>query len=314
MPAKASLYDEQSAAYRVFPWAREPSWLVLASALAIACDTDRAPPTALEKPIDVRTFVVGKAAESLDANGFFVLGVPASGIVTPERAAQLAIANVRMFGPTDRPYLERQFGAAIDFAALAADPRVYYAESPYEQELPSEFHPAFRKVIGPYYLVSLGLGGEPVLSVAVSAYNTDVDIVNGLLRFPVRHGADFRVQGVSVSGGTSVPVSPEHAVRIVAELSDARVSAVPELILPGRGFVPQYARWRIQLERPVTLRGEQTGRAYVGSELYVGLRGQVSVAAEAQPPGSLISDPDIRRSVTVARRANLPLEFEPVGR
>jgi hypothetical protein len=128
-----------------------------------------------------------------------------------------------------------------------------------------------------------------------------------------RKGLDangFFVLGVPAS----VPVSPEHAVRIVAELSDARVSAIPELILPGRGFVPQYARWRIQLERPVTLRGEQTGRAYVGSELYVGLRGHVSTAAEAQPPGSLISDPDTRRSVTVARRANLPLEFEPVGR
>lgn len=91
------------------------------------------------------------------------------------------------YGPTDRTYLERQVGGPIDFSAFEVGPRTFFAESPIAQDLPAGVHPAFKKRYGPYYLVPLDLQDRPMLSVAVSAYNSDAQIVNGALSFAVRH-------------------------------------------------------------------------------------------------------------------------------
>jgi hypothetical protein len=46
---------------------------IVASILGLACSNDPPTPTGLDRPVDVRKFIVGDAAVRLDGNGFFVM-------------------------------------------------------------------------------------------------------------------------------------------------------------------------------------------------------------------------------------------------
>lgn len=290
----------------------------------IACSERPVAPTELAKPTDARLFVTKEVARSLDRNGFFNLESPSATAshVDAARARELAKAVVGTYAQFNRTYLEKQRRAAIDFAKLRVDPRVYYAESPYEQDVPRDVHPSIRKHTGPYYLVTFSDQGDPILSVAVSAYNADVDIENGRVAFPTFHGNDFRMQAVRAGDLTGMPVSPEHAARIAFQTLSARVAQTPRLVLPSNDFVPQYARWRLGLERPVNVRG-RTGRSLTTSEVFVGLRGELSVplredgsspAFSVPRPDAAERDPLTGRTVMLRRRPNVPVDFEPISR
>lgn len=293
-------------------------WLrmaLLSSFLGAACDQSAVTTgPALVSP-DVRAHVAGEAAENLTAEGKFVLPPPRQEPfpqISAAEAAEQAVVHMRMFGPLVRKYLEEQHGAPLDFARLEADPRVYYATTPYEQTIPPDFHPGLRKNLGPYYLVVLRSSGRPVLSVAVSAYNTDFVVRNGELHFPVNHGNNFMPQGAHVGREFSMPVSPERAVQIVAEATGARVVAVPALSLPQQTYVPQFARWRIALDRPVRVRGVETGQVRDVRELYVGNRGVISVPRTEQPGPVRVRDPEQEGEVRINAREGMPTAFERV--
>lgn len=255
----------------------------LAPVLALACRESAPTATSLGSPTDVRRYVMPSLSERLDQNGFFILHAPPldGHRITPERAAELAMADVATFEEFNRPYLEAQRGAKIDFGRLTPDPRVYYAESPYEQDVPEGVHPSIRNHGGPYYLVVLRDAGEPVLSVAVSAYATDYRIEHGRLVLPRNHGSDFRVQAVRVGDSAGIPISPEHAARIASQSFGARVAQLPELVLAGNGFVPQYARWRLLVEHPVSIHEAKSGRPRSTDSLFVGLRGELELPSDA---------------------------------
>jgi hypothetical protein len=291
--------------------------LLLASS---ACTEAARAPTQLTEPTDARTFVTPELAASLDPRGFFVLpemtGDPAR--ITATRAAELAEKEVTTFEHFNRSYLESQRGAPIDFAALRVEPRIYFAESPYVQDIPADVHPAVRKYTGPYYLVTLSDLTGPVLSVAVSAYDTDVTIVNDRVMLPPYHGGDFRVQAVRVSNGAGLPVSPEHAARIAAQSLGAAISKTPELLLPNSNYVPQYARWRLELDRAVSVRGTRTGRVSSVQTVYVGLGGQLSIpvddasSSSDRPTALTRTDPLSGRAVPQHLRPATPIAFEPI--
>jgi hypothetical protein len=269
----------------------------------------------------VRSYVTEPVSKELDAEGFFVLPRPAAGStrITPERAIGLAMADVTSFERFNQPYLESQRGAKIDLSTLRPDGRVFYAESPYEQDTPSDVHPSIRNHAGPYFLVTLRDATGPVLSVAVSAYATDLRIENGRLILPPNHGSNFRVQAIRADDPVGIPVSPEHAARIASQRFAARVAKVPELVLPGEGFVPQYARWRLTLDRAVALQVGRTGRRFNSNAVYVGLRGEVSVPSDSSQatapltsPG--VDDPLTGRKVVHRVRPGYAIHFDPTTR
>lgn len=294
------------------PWAQR--LLVAAAGLTslTACDqqiasvSDRAGP-----PPNIAPYVVPDLAAELNAKGQFVLPAPPPAAfpqINAERARELAIVFVRTFGPNFRPTWEREHGAPIDFDQLTADSRVFYGASPY-RPLPAHIHPGIRMYHGPYYFVTLKAGAIPVLSVAVSAY-TKSWVENGRMRFPVEYGGDMLVWSVSADEGPELPVSPERAVQIVGSTTSARADAIPELILPSVRYFPQYARWKVTLDRPVQARGKATGRVFATREVYVGRRGEIEIPLTEQP--DRVTAPNVDGSrIGVDRVPSRPLNFEP---
>jgi hypothetical protein len=246
--------------------------------IALGCTTPQAF-SLKETTLDARPFIVGAALQSVDAAGQFVTETP-SGLpypsITAAQAREQALAATRTFGPQIRPYLESNRGAPIDFSVLVAG-RTFYGASVYEQTLPADFHPGFRKAAGPYYLVTLLDNGVPVLNVAVSAYNTDVEVSNGrITKMARRSGEDFRI--VAVKSG-EVPMTPERAAQIAAEFGGVRVARAPRYETPGlRRGIPQTGTWRVTLERAVRVREARAG----GQELDVD---ELAIGKDGVPNG-----------------------------
>lgn len=256
---------------------RTASLLCIASSLLLAgCDGPNI--TGPEVPVDVRPFVTGAAAEALTVDGLFALAPPAPPstrpIISPERARLLASAYVASFGQSLKPYWEKDRGGAIDLTDLQADPRVFYASTPYEP-FPDGYHSAFGRGLGPYYLVRMMSGRSAVLLVAVAAYATEVEIdAEGKIHRPVQRGNEFVSHGVPANPSrpnrASLP-SPEEAVAGVGRLTGARVSEVPELVGVGLPLGPFSSLWKLTLDRSVRVRAKsgrivETRHLYVGSE------------------------------------------------
>ncbi|HEV2149396.1 MAG TPA: hypothetical protein VGR37_18480 [Longimicrobiaceae bacterium] len=263
---------------------------------------------------DIRNYVTEQLAERIGPDGGFQLPAPLPGArpqITPQRAAELALAYARSFAPYIRGYLEGDHGREIDFDALRVGSPAYYAATAYEP-VPDDAHPGVRNAYGPYYLVYLSSpDGTPVLSVAVAAY-TEAWIENGHLWLPPRSGADVFAVGVPRGQGFTMPLSPEQAVRRVGELTGSRAAAVPELLLADRDFHPQHARWKVTLDRPVQVLSRANGQARLAREIYVGLRGSLTVPAATQPTEVTVFDSPERGMIRVTISPERPVAFEPI--
>jgi hypothetical protein len=245
-------------------------------AFVVVSACDRPSPTNLDERPDVRQFVTGAAAKSLDNEGVFQLPAPVAPdtvpIISAERATDLAVSFVLSFGPATEKFWEEDRGGRVDFRTLKPDPRVFYASTPYEL-FPAGYHPSGRRAFGPFYLVQMVFGSEPLVTVAVSAYNMDVLIDNeGKLNRPVLSGSDFLSQGVSrdTTKGYLPPLTPEQAAIRVGRLTGARVSDVPEFVLPGFPLSPLHAAWKLILDRKVRVRTVRGSRTAEVRELYLG--------------------------------------------
>lgn len=136
---------------------------------------------------------------------------------------------------------------------------------------PEGYHPAFARTFGPYYLVPLHSGTEPVLLVSVAAYNEAVTIdARGLVRRPVEHGMEFISMGLPADTSAFRIISPEDAVELVGRATGARVNRIPELVRAGMPQAPAASLWKLTLDRdvPVQARGavRRVREVYVGSE------------------------------------------------
>jgi hypothetical protein len=272
------------------------------------------------KPVDVRGYVSEALATQLDSRGRFILPAPPPGAypqVTLAEAAELALLAGQIAGESAsfRARLEELHGAKIDFLKLKANSRVYYAATPYEP-IPATFHAGLRNFYGPYYLVELEVGSKPVVSVAVAAYG-EARVRDGHLVFPDRvpllYGNEFQVQGIPREKRHSVPISPEQAVALVGSRAGVRIVEIPELVRPEVYYASQFARWKITLDRPVVVRGQESAQNRCVRHLFVGLWGTISVPHQHQPSSELVRDVYGDSQIGLGIRPNAPVKFEEVS-
>jgi hypothetical protein len=267
-------------------WGTRRSWVsTLALAITlVACDAQTHRP-ARKESLDARPFVTQGALAALNSDGRFDTELP-NGLPYPTidatYARAIALAAAHTFGPGSK-FLEEERGGPIDFSTLQPG-RVFYGHSAYEQDLPADVAGGYRKAAGPFYLVTLTSRGQPVMSVAVSVYDTDIGIENGQIRMlSKRHGMDFTLHGIPAADAHDLPLSPERAVQVAAEQTGARVADVPHLQLLGvKLSAPHYGRWRLRLDRKVQFLHPTTGQVIETDEVFVG-RDATAARAEASP-------------------------------
>jgi hypothetical protein len=285
--------------------------LVLAFGLLVsACEQDLAIPVQME-PQQVTPFLASGFPPDLIQGNRLVLPEPAKGAhpqITPQQATQLAVTAARTWGPYIRIRLQEMHGAPINFETLAADGRPLFASAPYE-DVPANVHPGARNLYGPYYLVHLLSNGEPVLSVAVAAY-TQASIQDGRIVTSLQNGNDFIFQGLAKGKGYFAPVTPERAVELVGSATGARVASVPELVRPDRDQAPQFARWRVSLDRAVAVRGAETGAHSKVRQLYVGLGGAILIPKSTQPAETTVESIGPLPGTRLRIRGGSPVAFE----
>lgn len=298
---------------------------VAAATLLAGCDTPQAPiagPGAA--PPDLQRYVTAQAAASLGADGRFTLAAPSAPgdrpIISAERAGELALASVRTWGPSLHRSWERQSGRSFDLGSLRVGPRILFARTPYGK-FPDGYHPAFARTYGPYYLVTLYSGSDPVVLISVAAYNEEARIdEKGLVHRPVNSGAEFISMGLPADGTTFQLVSPEGAVEEVGRATGARVTATPELVRLGMPYAPATAAWKVTLDREVPVHARAKGTTHRVRELYVSpVRTRRLLVAgrhtdRIERTAAIATTPDDRIDpVEVPILAGEAVSFEPVG-
>lgn len=280
-------------AVRLRPVPRRSVPLLAALIFLVACDAGAAPPTEVgAAPPDIGPYVTGEAAAALSGEGTFPYAGPTDDrgerMISPERAGELALGYVRAFGQFFHRSWERDAGRAIHLASLRADPRVFFAEAPYGRFPDGPFHPGYRKAYGPVYLVTLTDGRSPVLLIGVSAFNVDVGVdERGLAVTPPVGGNEFVSFGIPSDTNAYVPLTPERAVERVAVRTGARISRTPALAQMSVAHHPALALWRLELDRPVSVRTVTGGREKLVGELFVNGRGHYLIPADQQPQGDM---------------------------
>jgi hypothetical protein len=279
------------------------------------------------EPRDIHPFVTDAVAGNLGPDGTFRYAAPTAPstepIISAERARELAVSFALSFGPVLERQWQQQHGRSFDFRTLKADSRVFFQPTPYAL-FPDGYHGAFRRMFGPYYIVRLSSDDRPRLTVAVSAYNTNVAIFpDGRLDRPVESGSDFFERGLPADTARRDemgPMSPEAAVAYVSTLTGLRVSEVPEPVRMEWKWGPLGGGWKLTLERAVRVRALSDGRTAEVRELYVGREGGrlLFIPATEQPimhtTGALRSgDADEWVMVGLPILPGQPTEFEEVA-
>ncbi|HEX2078988.1 MAG TPA: hypothetical protein VHG08_14795 [Longimicrobium sp.] len=298
----------------LFPRLHRAAKVLVCAASLAACGDQPSNPQPLD-PGDIRTFVTAEVAAQLARDGHFPLRDPDPEPypqISREQAAEIALAWARTYGKFFRPYLERDHGRRIDFDALTLVSPVWYAGAVYEP-VPPDAHPGYRNAFGPHYILYLGSGGDPVLGVSVAAFAQSSVTPQGLLSHPDHSGNEVIAYGVPPGWGFSMPVSAEQAVRIAGASSGARAAETPELINPHQDYHPYHARWKVSLDRPVTVRGRSDGGIRSTRVIYVGAHGELLVPAAVQPDeGRQLPLENGGRS-GLRRRVERPVLFQAVN-
>jgi hypothetical protein len=255
-----------------------------------ACSGD-SPVPVLPTTSRLQASAIGAAAAAIGPDGRIQLAAPVGEgerELTGAEATSYAEAWARDYGLMSRSWLEQTRGAAIDPRTLKSCTRALYARS--TLNAPAANIPApYRRVHGPWWLVTLcDQAGTPTVSVAVSAWATDLTMEKGRLRFPRIGGAELVAIGIPVGHIGEYPSAPELAIEIAARQTGRRVSQLPELVTPPQiDGPPQLARWRLKLDGPSALRtktGVRTVNEVFVSPASVGKVGLVtSIAASGQP-------------------------------
>jgi hypothetical protein len=256
---------------------------------------------------DLRTYAAPSVSGLLDRGGLLSSGDltraaqqgQAPGALLDERTARVfAEVAAHRFGPMLRGYLERGHGGPIRIAALRVCGRSYFAQSPYQPLADAIASPA-RKQFGSWWIVGLcGATEGTQVSVAVSAFATDLRIEQGEIRFPNVFGNEFKIVGVPAGWDGAIPVSPERAIVMAGARSGRQVEAVPVLVGPDlRRAYPQAAAWRLSLGRASGPANPQYG----GDALYVGVGGPlVGVPGVDAAAGILAPAPSAAKAVRLA--------------
>lgn len=303
--------------------------------LLVACSND-SPTRALLTPSRLRAAVSGSAAAAIGADGRIQLAAPTGGAereLTAVEAVAYASAWTRDYAPMTRSWLESTHGAAIDFKTLRTCERPLYARSALNAP-PHSIPSPYRRIHGPWWLVTFcDAAGAPSVSIAISAWATELTLENGKLRFPRISGTELVAVGVPLGHVGEYPSAPEVAIEFAARQTGQRVSEVPELVtpLPTDG-PPQLARWRVTLDGLATVRTRSGARAikevFVGPTQIGGKDVVASVAAQVQPAGidldwaplpvvgerAAIHRARVNRQIAnISRRLDTPAQVEPIS-
>jgi len=284
-------------------------------------------------PQSLSLYLSGAAAEQLQPDGSLrISNVQTAGRrpqIDETRARDIATAFIATHLAGLLAALERDRGASINAENVAVCPRVFYAESAFE-ELPEEVPGVYHRMYGPWWLTSLCTpAGEPVVALGISAYATELGISGGKLMYPENSGGEFRWVGIRPGDDNLLPVSPENAVRLAAGMANRRISAITRLVArrPGSGY-PQLSQWQLTLDREADVRIPETATVARTRELFVsaeaGSKAKIRVASPQQPdavdvewrPRSDIEQNPVppARTTRLARRAGIPVMFQEVVR
>ncbi len=304
-------------------------------AVLAAC-SDNIPTGGEWTPSELRAALTGPAQEAVDTDGLIRLARPASSgdrELTAAEAVAFATAWTRDYAPMTLSWLERTRGAAIDLASLEACGRTLYARSAFSAP-PQSIPGPYRRAYGPWWLVTLcDASSSPSVSVAISAWATELELDNGRLRFPRFSGTEIVAVGVPVGHIGEYPLSPEVAAIRASQEAGRRVREVPELFtpLPSDG-PPQLARWRLKLDAPFHA-GAKSGVREIDEVLVSQTHGggstlMTAAAALGQPAvvelewasSPVIGEPYAeyaaraqRKSFNLTRRDGLPARIEPIS-
>ncbi len=286
----------------------------------------------------LKTMVSPAVAARLDRDGQFQLPTPAPTDGYPEitsaQVTELATAWIKEFAPQIRPRLEQRHGSTINFHTLSICGRILYARSAYST-VPDVVPLPYRRPFGPWYFVTIcDQGAVPTISLAVSAWATDLQVENGRIRFPSFGGGEFFAIGIPAGHHGEFPATPESVAALAAR-SGRIITSIPELVMqPTTAGPPQAARWHVSLDAPVSVRGVNSGLAQV-KDLYIGLfHSDQNDLSEATPLPNQPAGADVRwlpppsanetwavyqqhmmdRTTTthIARRSDSPLAFDAI--
>ncbi len=301
----------------------------LAGVILVACTSDAMAPS--QRGVNA-AYVTGEAASVLDARGVFRLPEPPGAEpftrISAERAAELAVAHARGFLWSTLSTFEEVHGGSIDLAALRQCGRIFYAQSPYDLSA-SGAGPLLRREVGPEWIVALCAPDDaPQISYSVSAYATNLSIVDGRVMWNPDEpaGGEFFMWGIPRR--RMWPILPERAVELLATETGLRVSGIPELLIPKAFYAAQtQSLWKLTLEAPVQVR-TPAGSALKERTLYVGWEDDEKVgeppsrfaiyrgrAAKPSDPPETVRDGPLEpqgKQHALRRRLGVPRDFERV--
>jgi hypothetical protein len=130
--------------------------------------------------------------------------------------------------------------------------------------------------------MTLCAGQAPEVSLAISAWATDLGVLEGKIVFPQISGNEFVAIGIPVGSQGEFPTTPELAATLAAQASGQLVQKVPRLFaVTPRDGLPQSARWEISLANQVRFVGSKSG-ARNASEVFVGSKDMYPLTAPRQ--------------------------------
>ena len=223
--------------------------------------------------------------------------------------------------------LARGEGDTLRGADLVACGEPQLAEAAYQPPTDGAIPSAIRRALGDRWLVTLCRRGEPVAIVAVARDVGDVHEAGGRLVIPAfGSGGEFVLIAIGEATGLHTLLMRDAVTALGSRLTGERVSEA-RLIQPGLPLAPVFARWRLTLDRPVTLitaggSEVRTSEVYVGYTSRTDAAPRLLVAPARQPtttPLNLVlsSNPGGAATMTRAaltRRAGVALMLEPASR
>lgn len=253
------------------PAARAKRGIPLVALLALLACQDKQP-TGPQGRLD-RAHLVGDAAAAFGSDDRFTL--PES-VTTPHGELSVDDATIvaRKYVSDVAPWMEaawsRAVGARVSAAELATCDRPVYARSAYESISGGASEITLRTV-GSHWVVAF-CNGSGVVQLMVSFSARAIDVLDAITtgRVPPYNTTDFRSYGVPSSVARIALLTPENAAEAVYRAVGTRISHVPVAVMSPRPLSAVLLKWRVEIERPVTVRTTRTQTQARTATLFAG--------------------------------------------
>lgn len=288
---------------------RSVALLLIAVTVSLTMSCEGGSPAAprWDAPVDRRILTPEIAAALTPAGYFPVVWLSDDGVlrITPDSALLITAAFVRVFGSLKLDDWVAAHGAAFTLAELRLCGPLLAADRRYVFDV-SEPGTALRNFTSGWYLAQLcGADGRQRVAIAVSAAS-DVRVTATGALDSVGPNSLYSVGTPSGLEGLLIPTA-ERAAEIAHQATGQRVATVPALFDSTFPDAPTFARWRVDLEDSVTVRGTQSGTVATIRTVLVG------AWESALPIGGVHALLGLSPSEPGSDRDSLPeIGFEPV--